>query len=280
MQTSAIESGRIAERQPLAAEALWLAVACAVAAASHALRLWNLDGWGFWYDEGHSVLVANKPFDQLFTTLANDVHPPLYFLLLRFWQQPFGDSEFALRWLSVACGVATVALVGKLAMLMVDRRAALGAAGLAAASPLLFYAAQEARMYSLATFFVSLAACLLVVAWRSDRPAAWLGLAAAEAAALYTHYYTALPLLVLGLSALAAAVRGGWRRPRAVVAWLMCQIVALLLFLPWLPTAVAGLRRYGSDWLPGQTLEELGSPPPSSLRGCTRLGELLLLRPS
>lgn len=257
MQLPEIHTGRHTERWPSTVEALWLAVACSVAALAYALRLRDLNTWGFWYDEGHSILVANKPLDQLFATLANDVHPPLYFLALRLGQQFFGDSEFALRWLSVACGVGTVALIGKVALMLVDRRAALAASLLATASPLLLYASQEARMYSGAALLVCLAAVLLVVAWRRDRLVAWLGLMAAEAAAVYTHYYTILPLLVLGLAAALAVVWGGWRRQRVVAAWLASQVGAVLLFLPWLPTALAGLQRYGSDWLPNQNLEEL-----------------------
>ncbi|MCL4466650.1 MAG: glycosyltransferase family 39 protein [Chloroflexi bacterium] len=239
------------------ARAASLAGALLVLAAAYAVRLRGLNDWGFWYDEGHSLLVGNKPLPDLFATLANDVHPPLYFLLVRLWQQPFGDSEFALRWLSVLCGTLTVALVWRVAALLVDGKAALLAAVLASTSPLLVYASQEARMYALATFLVCLIACLLTLAWRTNQRLPWLALPAVEAAALYAHYYVALPLAALSLAALLAYVAGGWRHPRRLLAWLCVQVAALALFVPWLPTAVQRLQVYGSDWLPRLTAQEL-----------------------
>src|SRR4051812_45437861 len=45
------------------------------------------------------------------TTLArDDNHPPLYFLLVRFWRDVFGSSDFALRSLGIVFSVTAVAL--------------------------------------------------------------------------------------------------------------------------------------------------------------------------
>jgi hypothetical protein len=46
---------------------------------------------------------------------ATDVHPPLYFWAVSLWRQAFGPSLFAARMLSVACGVASLGLVGVIA---------------------------------------------------------------------------------------------------------------------------------------------------------------------
>jgi Dolichyl-phosphate-mannose-protein mannosyltransferase len=46
---------------------------------------------------------------------ATDVHPPLYFWAAALWRRLFGPSLFALRLLSVLCGVVSIALIGSIA---------------------------------------------------------------------------------------------------------------------------------------------------------------------
>ena len=46
---------------------------------------------------------------------VTDVHPPLYFWLLSLWRQAFGDTLFAARLFSVACGLGALALTGTIA---------------------------------------------------------------------------------------------------------------------------------------------------------------------
>jgi hypothetical protein len=48
---------------------------------------------------------------------AGDVHPPLYFWALEYWRSLAGPGWFTARLLSVACALASLALVGRLALL-------------------------------------------------------------------------------------------------------------------------------------------------------------------
>ena len=56
-----------------------------------ALRLIAIDGRGLWTDEVFSFDFARLSPIAIMTAAANDVHPPLYFLLLHFWMELFGD---------------------------------------------------------------------------------------------------------------------------------------------------------------------------------------------
>ena len=74
-----------------------------------------LTGWSdandsIWWDEGYSVWMARLPVGQMFFETAHDAHPPLSYLLLGGWRGLVGDEEFALRTLSVFCGLLTVAI--------------------------------------------------------------------------------------------------------------------------------------------------------------------------
>lgn len=234
-----------------------LALAGAGVLLPFAVRLWGLGDYGFWYDEGFSATVAALPLEGIVATVYSDVHPPLYYFFLKCWMALAGNGEFALRYLSLAAGVLTVVLTAKLAHILGEGRAASATGTLAALSPLLVAYAREARMYVLAGLWVTLAACLLLLALRRPRRGLWAAFALAEAAALWTHYYTGLVLVALGLAALVALL---WRRqrPKAQVAgWALAQAFVLASVAPLVGPALARLGVYGSDFVSPPSAPEI-----------------------
>ena len=65
---------------------------------------------GLWYDELTMYNEAVKPtfLQVLFFSLRDDVHFPLYQILLHYWGQIFSFSDVALRSFSVVLGILTV----------------------------------------------------------------------------------------------------------------------------------------------------------------------------
>ncbi len=213
------------------------------------LRLFRLDNQSLWYDEGFSVYLSSMDMDEITTRTAADIQPPLYYYLLHGWILLFGDTEWAVRAMSVLFGVFSVPLLYATAWtLFRSRLAGLLAALLMAISPLQVWYGQEARMYTLLTFFCVLSSYLLLLAveakGRWTVPVLWSAYALASAAALYTHYFA---FFVLGFQAiyvlvLLAAQR--FRPPRLLVGSVVSGVATLLLYLPWLPHL---LSRYGTD---------------------------------
>jgi len=112
------------------------------------LRLINLNQ-SLWLDEAITALaVKNNSFGEILTKFSpGDFHPPLYYLLLKFWTILFGYSEIALRFPSVIFGVLTIYFLYKIG----GKKAAV----LMAVNPLVIYYSQEARMYSLAMLLIT-----------------------------------------------------------------------------------------------------------------------------
>lgn len=226
---------------------MWFSAILLLAAA---LRILNLDALPLWIDEGFSYLAVKSP--DLLTALARDVHPPLYFVLLKAWAGITGVSEFALRYPSVLLGVLSAALIVPLAREIVwlrgrasdrDQRLSvpLLAALLLAVSEMGFYIAHEVRSYSLHLALAIFSGWMLL-RWirRGGRlPAAlWIiGLIAL----LYTHYLGAWTALVQGLYALA--VLRGRRR------WIAFGLLALaaLVFAGWLAAVVLPYQTVKAD---------------------------------
>jgi len=218
------------------------------------LRLYRLDAQSFWNDEGNSARAAERTVPLVLAAAAGDIHPPGYYLLLHFWRALAGESEFALRALSAFCGVLTVALTYSLGRRLLGMAAGLGAAFLAAFSPLAVYYSQEARMYALLGLCSAVSTWVLISGvrrWASGALSCLplLAYVFAAAAGLYTHYAFPFVLLVHNLLFLIWWAVEGCRLPtrrRSFLGWVGVQAAALLLFLPWLPTALGAVTGWSS----------------------------------
>ena len=65
-----------------------------------ALLTYNLGHWSFWFDESFTSTLIKYEYSEIADRTANDVHPALYYYLLKFWSGIFGTSDAALRSLS------------------------------------------------------------------------------------------------------------------------------------------------------------------------------------
>ena len=113
-----------------------------------------------WLDEAIGALaVRDLSYREIFTSfLVVDNHPPLYYLLLKFWTTVFGYSEISLRMPSVIFGLGTIYmtyLLGK--KLFNSEKGSLVSTILLSTSQFHVYYSQEARMYSMVAFFAVLA---------------------------------------------------------------------------------------------------------------------------
>lgn len=232
-----------------------------IVALAFALRLFRLPDATIWWDEGLAVWAARQsPLDIARWTSA-DVHPPLYFWLLHGWRLLVGDSEFAVRALSVGVGTLTVAAVWALgrALLLGSRWVPGVAALFVAASRFLVWWSQETRMYMLGGLLATLSLYFMVrLRWRPTRGAA-VGYLLSTVAALWTLYLLAFLLVIQGLYWLwtLRSFSMGRERGRALLRWAALQAAVLLAFAPWLVYALPRMRSWSvqAPFEPGLYLE-------------------------
>ncbi len=245
----------MATRSTTVSLGLW--AACALVALGFALRVYNLAGFGLWFDDTHSIHMARLPLAQMVAEVAQDIHPPLYFALLGLWRQLAGESEFAYRFFTVLTAVPATPLLYQLGRRLSGEGAGLLTALLLTLSPLLVYYSQDVRMYTPA---ISLAVALAYFGWRAlegEPRRRWLWqYALAGAASGYTLLFGWAVLAVTN----AAFILQLWQgRGAAVVAsrrldlvgWLAAQLAVLALMLPWLPVMQSKqLVGAAGDWQP------------------------------
>jgi len=213
------------------------------------LRLYRLDAQSLWWDEGISLHLATSGAAEIVRDRLANIHPPLYFFLLKGWLRLVGVSAFTGRALSVLGGLLQVALAFAAARAW-SRRAGLGrqgaraaawlAGGLMLLSPLSVIYSQEIRVYAWLPV-VYLLLLLLAGRWlAAGSGQTWPRLGALAAVAwvgLHLHYIALFAVAYVGAWGALAL----WRRGdgRALRRWLLAQAVVAAASLPWLIAVAA-----------------------------------------
>lgn len=225
-----------------------LAVTAVVAVVAAGVVLRFVTHSAMWLDEALTVDISRLPLGQIPAALKRDGAPPLFYVLLHFWMEAFGQGDEAVRSLSGLFSCATLPLVWVAGRRLGGRTAAVGTLLVVASSPFAIYYGTEARMYALVAFLVAAGAVALLRAVERPRPGNVVAVGVVTAALLYTHYWALYLVAVTGLWLLWTAWRGPEAR-RPAARWLCgAMVVGALAFVPWLPIFVFQARHTGTPW--------------------------------
>lgn len=230
----------------------WLDPVAVVGIALAGLALRVVQRSPLWLDEALSANIASLPLGEIPGALERDGHPPLYYVLLRGWQEVVGETATASRLLSAAIGLALVPLAWVAAGRIGGRRAAWAAALLVALNPFVIRYATEARMYEMVMVLVLAGWLVADRALRAPTAGRLLGLAALTSALLWTHYWGLWLTGAAGLGLLARAAlahRAGRRARRDASLKVAGALVAgAVTFLPWVPSLLYQSAHTGTPW--------------------------------
>jgi mannosyltransferase len=161
--------------------------------AAFALRLSSITFQSLWRDEVDAIRFALAPLPDLIKTFTQPgFNGPLYFGLLRGWIALAGQSELAIRFLSLIFGTLGVALIITLGRRLFNRPIGLMAGTLLTFSAYQVWYSQEAKMYTLITALALLAIYCLRRSLEEGRIRFWIGVVAATSLAMYAHILAAL----------------------------------------------------------------------------------------
>jgi 4-amino-4-deoxy-L-arabinose transferase-like glycosyltransferase len=230
---------------------LWMPPATAVLVLTllaFGLRFHRLDFQPLWGDEGWSFYFGSMSLGQMVRLTAEDIHPPLYYVLLGRWLRLAGVLPAAARFMSTLFGTLLVPLAYRVAARLFDPIAGLMTAAVVTLSPFAIYYSQEVRMYGLVTllglgsvyFFHRQIADVrwkatdprqLSQSWKSTRY--FWGYILATTAALYTMYYA----VFVPIFQLIFFLR--YERHRRLRNWLAHPFIrsvafVFFLYLPWI----------------------------------------------
>ena len=159
-------------------------------------------------------------------------HPPLYYVLARFWMQWFGSSVAVVRSVSAVISLLVFPCIYWLCLeLFESSLVGWVAIALIAVSPVHVVFAQEAREYSLWMVITLLSSASLLRAMRLNTKNSWLIYAATLALGLYSLPLIALTALGHGIYIIAI---NGCRWNKTISGYLLACVTATLAFAPWI----------------------------------------------
>jgi len=198
------------------------------------VKLFSLNSRELWLDETYSAFVANLSFANILRFSQGDVHPPLFYLLLRVWVLVIGDAQAQLRLFSVVVNFFSSVAMYVFAKRMLGGRLGAFAAALFAFSSTVFIYSLEVRMYMLMTFLVI---CLLIVHWLvaiEKHEGRWPVLVYAVLAALlfYVHY---IDVFIVAAFFVHWLIVSRFHR-RSILSLLAAALLTIVLVSPGVPT--------------------------------------------
>jgi mannosyltransferase len=239
-----------------------LVTACVALAAL--LRAPTL-GRAYWVDEGISVGIASHPLTQIPGLLRRDGSPPLFYVLLHFWDRVFGTTQVATHLFPYTISLAVVVVAWWSTRRLFGRTVALFAALLAATSPFLNWYATETRMYPLVVGLGMVAVACAVRASLKHSGRDFVVAVLAFIALLYTHDWS---LYLFGLTVVALVVWVMWRGERRQLGWVAFGAGLVVAgYLPWLPTFVYQARHTAAPWAVHPSIGDLFADPSTVLGG-------------
>lgn len=217
-----------------------------------------------WFDEAFSAYIIRWNFVEIWQFTAVDVHPPLYYWLLKAWGMIFGTTDVALRSMSVLFGGVAIVFGYLLMRRNFGQKAALYGLLVIVLSPVLIRYSQEMRMYTLVLAIALAATYILQEAIKSGRKLHWALYGVLIALGMWTHYFSAIVWLAHWVWR-AFAVRAR-KKPKSLIRffskeWIWTHVLAVCLFLPWLPAMFIqmGVVQSAGFWIPPVSLETIAS---------------------
>lgn len=116
------------------------------------IRLAFITQKNLWFDEVFSWHLSLDSFYEIIVRTSADIHPPLYYWVLKIWSFFFGDSVFSIRFLSALFTSSAVFFIYPLAKRVLNPVYAVLVLALYSVSPLNLYYSQEARMSAMNLF--------------------------------------------------------------------------------------------------------------------------------
>ncbi len=225
-------------------------------AAFITITLINAPRASIWFDEAFSAYIAQFSFWDIARYTAADVHPPLYYWVLKIWSDLFGTTELAYRSLSIVFGTAAATVAFFLSRKLFGHKVAWLSFIFIILSPMVIRYSDEARMYTMAALIVMSATYFMVKALETKKRSNWVWYGVLVSLGMWTHYFTALAWLAHWIWRATQV----WRKNDSfkefmqkffTKEWIITYAVAIGLFLPWLPFMALqlGIVQGGGFWI-------------------------------
>ena len=180
-------------------------------------------------------------------TTALDMHPPLFYLLLRAFGVIFGTDVFTLKLMSVLVTGCSMMLGLTLIRKNWGAKVAFLYILIVGLGPQFIFNAVNIRMYELVLFFVTGSALFAYEIIQKRGKKQWLFFVLCSLGGVYTHYFAVVPLILIYGYLLIGLF---WERRDDLKSFWFCCIGTIVGYAPWIYLFVTD-RMKGVDALIG-----------------------------
>lgn len=223
----------------------------AVLVTASILRFWNYSEIPFMHDELSGLFRAQSQSiaDVIFKTKETDVHPIGIPLFIHFWSILFGNSEVAIKFPFIICGLLSIFFTYKIASSWFNDTVALVTCSFMATLQYTTMYGQLARPYASGICF----SVMLVWFWsefffkkKEKNFFSLMGFIISGTLCAYNHYFSLLFAAIVGITGLFLL------KKETIIPYLLSCITILILFLPMLSVFAHHLSMGGAkeeDWI-------------------------------
>ena len=191
-------------------------------------------------------------YDTLKVLAVDDPHhPPLYYILVRYWRQVFGDSITIIRSFSAFCSLLILPSIYWFSWeLFGISLVSIIAIGLIAISPFYVLYSQEAREYALWTVLIILSNSSLLRAIKLTKNFSifqqkyhlfWVAYSSLITLSLYTSLFTIFVIIAQGVYTI---FREGFRLTQTVFLQGLAILTSSITFIPWILVFINNYEQY------------------------------------
>ena len=201
------------------------------------LRLYNLGSNSFWLDEAATHIFTQQSISEYWQLLNNlgDVHPPLFYIVEKIIL-PFGTTEFLYRLFPAIFGIATIPLFYIIGQKMFGRPVGIIMAVLITFSPFHIAYSQDARMYTMLLFIISIMIIFYLDAIKSNNLKYWILFGLVSALAIWVHFIVGILIGALIIYSLFHLLKG-----KNSLKNLLLSIIVITVFVSPLILIIKGL---------------------------------------
>ena len=193
------------------------------------------------WDEAYTWHIVTKlSFGEMIAETASDVHPPLYYILVRTAMGIFGNKIMVAKLTSVAGALATMLLGAVKVRKNWGIRAAIPFTLVVGLGPQFIFYNVDVRMYSWMIFFVTGAVLFAYDLLRENKIVCWVLFILLALGGVYTQYFAVVPLFLLYLMLFLYFLIYERKRIRE---FLLAGVATVLGYLPWLRVVLSTLQR-------------------------------------
>ncbi len=188
--------------------------------------------------------------------LAKEVpqHPPLYFLITRYWVKSFGSSLTAYRSLPIVISLFSLPLIYLLSFKLFNSKVtAIFSVILLSLSPVNILYDQTARQYSLFTLLIITSSLLLLKAIEKPSYKNWVLYSITGVIGLYTHLFFLLTLISQSIFIIFKTILN--KQWKAILPKFLSAILSwIILYSPWIIVLINNFENASnsSSWVQGK----------------------------